>query len=168
MEATNLYPYEIDISCLSIMRYCEKARENNTSIIANITYGKIDLLILKKCIPIFAKTSLFDPTDILDINANVSPDNSAFVEISGEINSLINYCLSLSDTEKPEGIFLCGPCSRIDGLSDYISKDTKINSTIIDPFEKITINQIQKYNLDKNSTDFTVCVSLALRGMEVK
>jgi Tfp pilus assembly PilM family ATPase len=246
LEAAKLCPYEIDITSLSIMKFAEHLDPNCTSILVNITYGKIDLLILKNSIPIFAQTSLFDPGSILNEESNTSTpapaptptptptsnptpisletnenenspsikenitsdtlenitsdtlenifsislaqdynfsksetvseveysmpsevENPVFNVILTEIKSIINYCLSLSDSEHPSNIVLCGPCSSLEGLDDHISTQTMIKTIILEPFKDIYVPDNIKDEIGIHSADFAVCTCLALRGSEV-
>lgn len=220
LEAAKLTPYEIDISALAIMKYGEQLEKDITTIIANIAYGKLDLLILKNSIPVFAKTSLFDSSSIFSDNSitsaetsisldkpievsfennfasafseiagispisleivsdisyvsehnfslPIAPENPLFLDISSEIKSLVNYCFSLSDSEPPSVIVLCGPCSRLEGLTEHISTQTMTKTIILDPFNGVFVPEDLRIELGNTTTDFSVCASLAIKGLEV-
>ena len=233
LEGAKLSPYEIDITSLSMMKYAEQMDKNSTGIIANIAYGKLDLLILKNSIPVFAKTALFNakslfedtentkdtknpeasqeiqsPVNTINIqekspesffidfsassisllkesSAETTPDillsspnpidnsipeieeSPLFHEITSEIKSLMNYCFSLSDSEAPSIILLCGPVSRLDGLAEHIATQSMTKTIILDPFRDILVEENLRSKIKDNATDFSVCTSLALRGLEV-
>lgn len=179
LDIAKLHPYEIDVCVLSLMGYSDYdetgtgAVKNNfkddlyetimesVNIIANIAYGKIELLITKNFVPIFAKTSFFN-CDILNKPDNESEDDDAafqslLEQITSEIKAVVNYCFSLKDTENPSKIMLCGPVCTTNGLVDYIAKQTQIRTIVIYP-QGQALNSTAKYS---------AAINLALRGGEL-
>lgn len=179
LDIAKLHPYEVDVSVLSLMGYADYdetgtgAVQNNfkedlydtimdsVNIIANIAYGKIELIITKDFVPIFTKTSFFNCDLLNKPDSESENDDEEFQrlldQITTEIKAVANYCFSLKDTENPSKIMLCGPVCTINGLVEYIAKQTQIRTIVIYPQDE-ALSSTAKYS---------AAINLALRGGEL-
>jgi type IV pilus assembly protein PilM len=84
--------------------------------------------------------------------------------INNEIRKLINYFNANFKEYIPQKIILVGEGSKLLGISEYMTKELKIECVQEDPVSKISMsNKLKKEFLPNTTTGFTLAVGLAMK-----
>ncbi|HEX7586087.1 MAG TPA: type IV pilus assembly protein PilM [Patescibacteria group bacterium] len=83
-----------------------------------------------------------------------------------EIKRVLNdYYRSESGTQI-ESVILSGGTAGLNGITKYFQENLRIKTMVGNPFSRITYDEKLEVQIDKFKTQFSVCVGLALKGVE--
>lgn len=86
--------------------------------------------------------------------------------IIGEARRAINAYYKEAGAAKLDGIILSGGTAGLSGIADYFSQTLQVKVTIGNPFMRIEYDKKLDSIIKKIAPQFSVCVGLALKGME--
>jgi type IV pilus assembly protein PilM len=180
-EAANLKVRDIDMSTLAIARLLSTADQKSTCALVNVGYEQTNILILHGSNPQLARSLMTDQDAGENFEEGLQnlyqriklgslteeKTERIFNSIAGEIMASINYFQSQSSGTAIERIYLCGCGSRMRNCVQKLNEYAGIPIEVVEPYKKVDLTAV-KSRIDINEAgDFSVSVSLALRGLEV-
>lgn len=184
MEEAKLIPLDIDVSGLSIMRLAASQDKHMPVVMVNLSTDTGSILLLNKGIPDLTRLILCGSGNTASIKPNsqqVASETSWMSAqsmqvssvktwdgdvLANEIKSSINYYNTFDNMSYANKIIFSGCGSRVKELAAILQEKTDMEITIPNPFQILSIPDKCNSPLDFEATDYTVSVSLALRGLE--
>jgi type IV pilus assembly protein PilM len=164
-EAADLKILDIDISTLALARLVPAEAADGACMVVNLGAEQINILILSASYPQLARTLT---TGFPVAGGRIGQEEIERITgvLAGEIRASIGYFQSQSRGPGIDRLYLCGCGGHVHGISTSLSELLDIQVAIIDPFEKV--NNITAAGIKKGggASDFSVSMSLALRGLE--
>ena len=90
-------------------------------------------------------------------------EKTVFTNFVEEIRKSLRYYMKSNPQAFFNKIYLTGGSANLPGLKDFMSSELNTDVTLLDPFEKI---QLQDSSLMDNPYQYSVSVGCALRGLE--
>lgn len=178
LEDARLKPQDIDSSLLALGRIAPEKERSETVALVGITCDMLNLLILNGGMPAMARSVAFNPSVSSLLKSFYSPtgiDSARDAEealreasdsIVGEIRSSVDYFQMNSSTGPVRSIRIAGGCGKIRGLGTQVKNGISIPVFIAEPFEDMLSKSGTGRSGSFDRTDYAVCASLALRGLE--
>jgi type IV pilus assembly protein PilM len=172
---------DIDVSILALSRLVKHADKPVAAV--NYTKEQISLIILNQGLPAFARILSVFPSgqttenffetqaqseiavtsDSISLDENNGILNDAIV---GEIRSSISYYQSQNPGQVVEKCLVSSTVSGRANVQSRLRDKLGINVEMIDPLKGINSYHLSGNNSFGNASDFSVSISLALRGLE--
>jgi type IV pilus assembly protein PilM len=96
-----------------------------------------------------------------------SPINFFALElVAGEVERIMKTCLRNDAKMKIDGIVLSGGVAEMTGVCEYFSDKLKVRTIAGNPFNKIKYDNSLEKIISSVKTKYSVCVGLALSGVE--
>jgi type IV pilus assembly protein PilM len=160
-EIANISVRDIDFSTLAIARVVPVSALSGTCVIVNIGHEQTNLLLLNASAPQLARTLMTDQVFRADTDRGKLIDM-----LAGEIRTSIGYFQTQSRDSTVQKLFICGCGSRLKGIRESLAETLDISIDIINPFSNVNKSGLKNKYSDIDSTDFSVGMSLALRGLK--
>jgi type IV pilus assembly protein PilM len=160
-EIANISVRDIDFSTLAIARVVPVSALSGTCVIVNIGHEQTNLLLLNASVPQLARTLMTGQVFRADTDRGKLIDM-----LAGEIRTSIGYFQTQSRDSTVQKLFICGCGSRLKGIRESLAETLGISIDIINPFSNVDKSGLKNKYSDIDSTDFSVGMSLALRGLE--
>jgi len=164
-EIANISVRDIDFSTLAIARVVPVSALSGTCVIVNIGHEQTNLLLLNASVPQLARTLMTGQVFRSGL-LSVEDVGKLIDMLAAEIRTSIGYFQTQSPESTVQKLFICGCGSKLKGISEGLMETLGISIEIINPFSNIDINGCKNKCSDIDSTDFSVGMSLALRGLE--
>lgn len=179
LEAARLVPLDIDVTSLALLRMIPEEDREKTIAMVNIENDLGNIVISVKGVPRLARLlpvslkevmGTYSLKDIIDSDFILkSADKESLenwgIDMAYQISSSVGYYQSKADKFMVEKIILCGGGSRVEGLTRQLQQNLNIPVELIKPLQKINYEHVRG-DSDFNIADFTVCMSVAIRGLE--
>ena len=123
---------------------------------SNVTYGEAENTKIEKGIKSLEATS---SNDEVSFSIQVA-EKTIFTNFVEEVRKSLRYYMKTNPQAYFNKIYLTGGSANLIGIKDFISTNLNSEVELLDPFEKITLNE----NLD-NPYQYSVAVGCALRGL---
>ncbi|MDI9483734.1 MAG: pilus assembly protein PilM [Bacillota bacterium] len=177
LQAARLNILDIGVSMLSVSRIVPEQIRNLPVAVVNLTNDFVNIVIMNKNEPGMARTFNY-PSDMAPYVKEITARNnfSGRLEnevadgicdvLAGEIRSSVIYYHNQNPDAVFNNIILTGSLAKVKCISDKLMNLTETNVKAVSPSE-LGINLSR---LDKGSSftsDFAICTSLAIRGLEV-
>ncbi len=169
---------DIEASPLVLMRALPKDSEEETVAVVDIGQGLTGMMIMNektprlvRLLPVqfqeIAKIKNTEPDQVLESTHTGDEEVLPWVEgLINEMTSSINYYQGQQGKNKVGRLFLSGSGSRLSGLPESVSTQLGIPVEVLDPLYNAGISSHQDDDIIDEAADFSVCMSLALRGLE--
>ena len=86
--------------------------------------------------------------------------------VVGEINRVISAFYKEEGNSKVDAVILSGGTANLQGLTEYFSNALQIKTVVGNPFSRIEYDQRLVGSLKELGPQFSVCIGLALKGVE--
>lgn len=175
LEAARLKIVDITVSMLAMIRLVPEEMRNKPLVIVNISNDFGNIVILNRNEPGMARTftypaglqtSLSTPAeagryDRYAVRTEALDKVSSY--LAGEIRSSVQYYRNQDPELVFQRVYVTGSHAKVEGLLTAIQQLLQTEITLLD----LTKAQKAKLTDGQPSSDYTVCFSLALRGLEV-
>ena len=170
---------DIDVSALVLTRVMPTEMMGKTIAVVDVANGMTGLMISAEGKPRLvrllsarfselAKIKESPVEDILDqTSANDEVIEKWLEDFTGEIRSSVNYYHGQQSQHRVESVLLTGRGSRLRGLQEALSVGLGMPVDTADPFYDGGIETHREDEIMREAADFSVAISLALRGLEV-
>ena len=170
---------DIDVSALVLTRVIPTEMIGKTIAVVDLANGMTGLMIaaegvprLVRLLPVrFSELAKLKASTVEDILEQTSANDEGIAKwlenLTGEVRSSINYYHGQQSKHRVEGILLTGRGSRLRGLQEALSVGLGMPVDAVEPFYNGGIEIHRDDNIVQEAADFSVAVSLALRGLEV-
>jgi type IV pilus assembly protein PilM len=172
---------DIDVSILALARLVQGGE--NTFAIVNYSKEQISLIILSHGVPAFARILSVYPAGqvqedtyqnqaereiAVTAESAVTGDNSGILNdgIVGEIRSSILYYQSQNPESVVEKCIVASTANGRSNVQSILRDKLGINVEMLDPLKGLNTYHLSGNNSFGNASDFSVGISLALRGLE--
>jgi type IV pilus assembly protein PilM len=183
LNIAKLKPSEIEVSNLAVQRIISKNALTGTAAVLNIGNCMSNILIVNSNRPKLARvlpTSVKNFTDMMNIEVcdfiefinqkefvcDEDAINKWIESISNDLYSSVSYYQSTGEVEPPEIVYICGTGAKFPQLAERLQEYLNVKVELINPLEQY---KIQKSNLSLSNdfVEYSLCISLACREMEV-
>jgi type IV pilus assembly protein PilM len=177
-SATGWKLKDIDVSTLVLSRVLPPKAFRETVAVVDMAYGQTGFMInaegnprLVRLLPVqfkdIAKVKNCEIADILECTYTGDEELKPWLDsLTNELRSSINYFHGMQSAYKVGRVYLSGRGSRLRGLADSLSMAIGMPVELIDPIENAGIASHFEDAIVQEAADYSVCMSLALRGLE--
>ncbi len=166
-EAANLKILDIDISTLALARLVPEEAADGACMVMHIGAEQTNILILNASYPQLART-LTTGFAVPGTGYLREGETEKTIRIlAGETGASIGYFQSQSRGRGIDKLYLCGCGDYISDASAGLSEFLGLQVVTIDPFEGVNVSRAGDVYKSSGASDFSISMSLALRGLEV-
>lgn len=180
LDEANLNPKDIDVCSLALMRLIPPSDLKIPVAVVDLSNEMVNILILVDGIPRLARLIPISARNAVRAGSMAGGEVSPQVEfgeggvredwmdaLENEIYTSIEYYHTQEGVAPVKKIFFSGCKSRSWGFMNHMKERFDVPVAVLEPSSGVQNASSVKYDMGTEAQDYTICMSLALRGLEV-